>query len=323
MAAPEELPWEEVEVDVLWGKIRGKRVDLKGGGRQVVCLHGWVDNANTFDLLIPHLPAGLTFLSLDLPGHGLSDHLPLGCHYDIYTYVRSVHKVLAQLGWTKVVFISHSLGCLVALYMAVLYPEYVDVMVNIDFVSIENAPVDFVEDQRKALDHLADAERKRFTDPPVYTRDALLEKMVEGRRHGRGLNHYPIDGRIAEILFPRAAKLCPGRQGYIWRHDIKLKARFTKTIGYANWLRMVDVVSCPVLLVRATNGVSETLSDNKLREIVSTYRANGGSMDFVEIEDKHHVHLTSPVKVAEVITDFFRKINIGTLSQELELKARL
>lgn len=31
-------------------------------------LHGWMDNAGTFDTLIPLLPKELSYLSIDLPG---------------------------------------------------------------------------------------------------------------------------------------------------------------------------------------------------------------------------------------------------------------
>ncbi|MFU8802269.1 MAG: alpha/beta fold hydrolase, partial [Bradymonadaceae bacterium] len=41
-------------------------------GQPILALHGWLDNAATFDKLIPLLGDGLRIVSLDLPGHGLS-----------------------------------------------------------------------------------------------------------------------------------------------------------------------------------------------------------------------------------------------------------
>lgn len=44
-------------------------------------VHGWNDNAGTFDKLIPMLPQDLYIVAVDMPGHGLSSHLPPGITY--------------------------------------------------------------------------------------------------------------------------------------------------------------------------------------------------------------------------------------------------
>ena len=38
----------------------------------VVFFHGWLDNANSFDLIIPELKRDRKYLAFDLAGHGLS-----------------------------------------------------------------------------------------------------------------------------------------------------------------------------------------------------------------------------------------------------------
>lgn len=62
-----------------WGKPKtGERVL-----HTVITIHGWLDNCDTFFYLGPALArAGCHVLAVDLPGHGLSDHLPPGqvCH---------------------------------------------------------------------------------------------------------------------------------------------------------------------------------------------------------------------------------------------------
>lgn len=42
----------------------------------IIAIHGWQDNAGTFDPLIELLPKDLSILCIDLPGHGLSSHIP-------------------------------------------------------------------------------------------------------------------------------------------------------------------------------------------------------------------------------------------------------
>ena len=43
-------------------------------------LHGWLDNANTFDRLAPLIPE-LNLVALDVSGFGLSTHREEGVHY--------------------------------------------------------------------------------------------------------------------------------------------------------------------------------------------------------------------------------------------------
>ena len=49
-------------------------------GKPLLALHGWLDNAASFDGLAPLLPE-LNIVALDLPGHGLSEHKPAGSVY--------------------------------------------------------------------------------------------------------------------------------------------------------------------------------------------------------------------------------------------------
>ncbi|ROT76443.1 hypothetical protein C7M84_004969 [Penaeus vannamei] len=130
--------WHEVSVAVGWGSLRGKTCLLgepKGGAPlRVLALHGWLDNANSFDALVPLLPAGLEVLALDLAGHGLSDHLPAGARYDAMTQLVHLREATQRLGWTDFVLLAHSLGALVANYYAALYPQAVRALVVLDYL---------------------------------------------------------------------------------------------------------------------------------------------------------------------------------------------
>jgi len=48
-------------------------------GEPTFALHGWLDNANTFNRLAPRLPE-LNLVALDFAGHGRSYHYPVGTH---------------------------------------------------------------------------------------------------------------------------------------------------------------------------------------------------------------------------------------------------
>ncbi|KAG8302741.1 hypothetical protein J6590_025016 [Homalodisca vitripennis] len=65
----------EIKIPVPWGHISGKWWGPQDKN-PVIAIHGWQDNAGTFDNLAPLLPADVPFLCIDLPGHGFSSHLP-------------------------------------------------------------------------------------------------------------------------------------------------------------------------------------------------------------------------------------------------------
>lgn len=75
-------------------------------------LHGWLDNAASFTKLIPLLPASLgRIIAIDLVGHGLSDHLPKGCHYVFAQFILDIVEILMTINDnTHINLIGHSLG---------------------------------------------------------------------------------------------------------------------------------------------------------------------------------------------------------------------
>src|SRR4051794_6191323 len=58
-------------------------------GAPTLALHGWLDNANTFDALAPLLPE-LDLIAPDFAGHGFSSHRPIATHYTSLLDVQDV-----------------------------------------------------------------------------------------------------------------------------------------------------------------------------------------------------------------------------------------
>src|SRR5512137_909861 len=78
-------------------------------GEPTFALHGWLDNANTFNRLAPRLPE-LNLIALDFAGHGRSSHYPQGAHYHGLFDIQDVLAVADQLGWQRFNLIGHSMG---------------------------------------------------------------------------------------------------------------------------------------------------------------------------------------------------------------------
>ena len=80
-------------------------------GHPVLALHGWLDNAASFEVLAPIL-AGCRVVALDLTGHGLSDHRSEDATYLIWDDIPQVLKVIEALGWTDCTMLGHSRGAM-------------------------------------------------------------------------------------------------------------------------------------------------------------------------------------------------------------------
>eukprot|EP00937_MAST-01D_sp_MAST-1D-sp2_P001988 g1988.t1 len=80
-----------------------------------------MDNANSFERLGPALAgAGYEVCALDLPGHGLSPHRPVGAGfgYDYHAYALATLEALQALGWKRCTIVGHSMGAGIATLVA-------------------------------------------------------------------------------------------------------------------------------------------------------------------------------------------------------------
>ncbi|KAI8501216.1 Serine hydrolase-like protein 2 [Branchiostoma belcheri] len=146
---------QELQFPVPWGHMAGKAWG-DPLGRPVLGLHGYLDNANTFDTLAPLLPKDLYFVSLDLPGHGRSSPIPPGTSYKYETYLIDVHRVVQALGWKKFSLIGHSLG---------------------GSVAITEGTVERLQD---AVKRRFEVEKTSELPPHVYSRTEALHKLLKG-----------------------------------------------------------------------------------------------------------------------------------------------
>lgn len=108
-------------------------VDYGGepGAEPVLALHGWLDNAASFQWLAPRL-RHKRVLALDLAGHGHSDWRPASSWYPIWDYVLDLDAVLDALKLERVHLLGHSLGAAVVSLLAAIRPQQVASLVMLE-----------------------------------------------------------------------------------------------------------------------------------------------------------------------------------------------
>lgn len=182
---------QEVKLPVPWGyiaaKIYGPPMEKKA-----LLVHGILDNAGTFNRLMEYLPRGYQYVSIDLPGHGLSSHFPSGKPLHFFDYVYSIHLVLEALKWKTCVYIAHSFGVHIGTYFSILYPNRLQKIVGIDGFQ----PL-CIDDVISHVKQMYDLKSYAKESTRLYTKDEALFALQFMRKQA-------LTTKAAEALFQRA-----------------------------------------------------------------------------------------------------------------------
>lgn len=100
-----------------------------GQGKTILLLHGMASSTRYWDNLIPDLSVHNRVIAVDLLGFGQSPK-PKNVTYNVQTHLNSILDTLDHLGVDyPVILVGHSMGSLLALKFASLYPDKVSNLV--------------------------------------------------------------------------------------------------------------------------------------------------------------------------------------------------
>lgn len=256
-------------------------------GSPVLALHGWLDNAASFDRLAERLD-GLRIVALDLPGHGRSGRLPVACGHHFVDWVAIVIAAADALGWNRFSLLGHSMGAGISTLVPAVVPERIDRLVLLEgFGPLADAAEAAPSGLAKALLQEASLVAE---EPRVFP---SLDEAVAARRRNSDL-----DVPSARILVERGTRPVSG--GVVFVHDPRLKTRSRARFTEEQILAFLREIPCPVLAVRASAGWP--FPD----ELVSMRMAAIAELTVVTVDGGHHVHLTDPERVAPHILAFFQ-----------------
>ncbi|MEZ5557773.1 MAG: alpha/beta hydrolase [Pseudomonadales bacterium] len=269
-------------------------------GPPTIALHGWLDNANTFDRLAPLLPE-LNLVALDFAGHGLSDHRPPGVHYHSFTDMQDVLAVADQLGWRTFNLLGHSMGASIASELAATFPERIQRSVLIDgFIATGGVSLkERIGQNRLAIERMLTAHDKA---PRVYPDiETMARRVTEATDQ---------TFEAAIVLVRRGHKAVAG--GVTWRTDPRIRfptpLRHTReTINY-----LLEGSSAPALLLVAEQGDKWYQG-----EIEETLRHHP-NLTVRRIQGPHHIHLEP--EYVEVVAGHTREF-LALRSREGEVAA--
>lgn len=260
-------------------------------------LHGWLDNAGTFDTLIPLLPQNLRIIAVDTAGHGLSDHYPPDIAYNFFDCLVAIERLAGLLKWNQFSFIGHSMGAAMAMLYAGVFPEKVDTLVCLDLARAEATRPNTVGYRlRKTVGKLLKYEAAIVAGPEKpFSYDVAVEKSITG-------SFGSLDKKACNVLFKRGLK--KNDNGYVLRRDRRLMAAPLTLTPKEDQLEMAKEVTANVLVIKFASGPQFESPENFM-EHVETLKTKAKNVRYVEVEGAHHVHLTHPERIATIVSDFF------------------
>jgi len=236
----------------------------EGREKHILCLHGLTANCRCWDVIAASLTPVHSITAVDFRGRGLSDKPPTG--YSWQHHVRDIFCVLEDLGLNRTVLMGHSLGAYVSMAFAAEYPDRVEKLILLDGgAEVSQAHWDRVDLVIKpSLDRLGQV----F---PSF--EAYLENMKKApilQPWSQAIEDYfryeteDVDGGVRSRSHPEHI-----------REEIRNIRKMTPSEYYAK-------ITCPVLLVRATDGiiseedlvVPEDAADRMIKEIPNLRRVD-------------------------------------------------
>ena len=277
---------EELEI-----RVPGLCLAAKAWGRAeaplVLALHGWLDNASSFDTLAPLLPE-LRVVALDLPGHGLSEHRPLGQAYHFVDWLPVVFDAADALHAQSFSLMGHSMGAGIAALAAGALPNRVERL-----VMLEGLGPSVVADHllpEKVNQHLLQrkrlSQRKRKAYPNV---DAAIQALL--------LALPELSRASAERLVRRGTVAVDG--GVTWRADPRLRLVSMHRFSEAQVLAFLRRIEAPSLVVRADRGF--VFDREQMRQRCAQVKG----LRVHELNGGHHVHLDDAQLVSPAVRELF------------------
>ena len=265
-------------------------------GRPFIGIHGWMDNAGSFDALIPLLPRDLRIVSVDIPGHGWSDPFPPDIAYNYVDTLLAVERITKRFGWTKFSFLVHSLGGATAMLYAGVFPEKVEKVICLDIIRATPTIPSTVDVRlRKTVGKLLKYEAAIVAGPekPI-SYETAVERYITG-------SFGSLDEKACHVLLRRGLKKVEG--GYVFSRDRRALAAPLAFIPKEDQLILARKVTADVLIIKFKEGPYFE-SPEDYAEHVEALKFKSKCVRYVEVEGQHHTHLTHPERIAPIIIDF-------------------
>lgn len=193
------------------------------------------------------------------------------------------------------------MGSILSFLFASIFPDRVNMVIGIDFLKpFSVSPKKVPQELHNRFWNLirADDRNQTNSEPRSYSREELIEKLVNGYMGS-------INEEVAPYLLERnvrESKKTPGK--FYFSNDNRIKHSYFNFVPHEVSLELAKRLNMPYLFFRS---IYLPFGNRKIfDEVVDIMRENP-DFEIHFIDATHHMHLTEPEKVAPIMTEFIGK----------------
>jgi len=239
--------------------------------KKMLALHGWLDNAASFDVIAPLLP-DYHIIALDLPGQGLSDHRSAEGSYNIWDDLTDLARFIDHQGWQNCTLLGHSRGSIIALLLAVTQPKRISALIGLDAITPEPKAIDDAPAQlAKYVNGNLSLVNKRLSSYQS------AEDALKARIQVSGMQEHS-----ARMIVDRS--LYQDGDVYRWTHDARLMLSSAFRLTAEHNQAFVNALSVPCLVLLAEDGLIKRF--DLMGEL-----ADFSTIEYEVLSGSHHFHM--------------------------------
>ena len=299
----QHLKPQELTFNLPWGgSIAGKLWGRSDSEKKIIAIHGFLENAGSFDRLVPLLFANDEFsktysiLAIDLPGHGYSSTRPDGVPYLFVNYLIDLKRVVNDIGWKKILLMGHSLGGNISSLYAAVLSDQVERLILLDSGAVFALNVDlYFTVLKDIMEDVNSLYIHPITSKEYPTMEAIINRILEGNDK--------LNEQAAKVLAIRGTKKV--ENGFTFTRDIRLKSKnpiyFLSETDKTLFREIIKHLTMPVLCIIASEGIYKSVED-----LTGPVKDSNEKFGVKIVFGNHHVHTNSPEIVAPLILDFLK-----------------
>ncbi|KAK0178686.1 hypothetical protein PV327_007555 [Microctonus hyperodae] len=290
--------YKEVEIKVPWGKLTGKHWGPTNI-QPIIAVHGWQDNAASFDPLMNYISEDNSILAIDLPGHGKSSWIPNGFIYDFLIYTQTIDRIRQHYNMDKIAIIGHSMGGMISFNYACNFPQNMKFIAALDYYKCP--PWNANKYQRRFTKEWQQFFKleKNITASPCYEESDLMKKSIEAT--GNSLNE-----STCKILYSRGTKKNP--DGTIsFTRDPRVKYFTLSNIFTHEYMKDIATrLNFPYRILKGEN-CDFNESEESYYDVMKVIENRSEDFKYHIVPGTHHFHMDNPEGVAKILNPFIAK----------------
>lgn len=256
----------------------------------LLALHGWLDNAASFDGIAPLLESHYV-VAVDLAGHGRSDWRNAAMWDYWLDNLDDLNQLFQHFGWASADLLGHSLGGTLASTYAAAFPERVRRLILIEALGPLSLSIDQTVPQlRKGL-----AARASFNAPTLRVFPEV-EHAARARMLANGLSRAAATSLVERGLIEVHGE---SSRGYRWSSDPRLLMPSLQRYSEEQAVAILDEINAPTLLI-----VADPAHPYARGSAMQTRIDHVANLQVQRLAGNHHLHLESPQPVAQAINEF-------------------